>query len=209
MPRTRRVFRWAVLLASTVAADSAVATIVSVVQSAQIAPRNAFELAAGGTAYLGAYQVSAGFAGVQAGFGLTSFVELRATCSIRADGPWSGAASVGFGPKFRLSDSLAVLASVGFERDPPDAWWRSGRQWHVLPALVLTRPLGERKELNVTAQYLKRLDIDDDDMGWLGVGYGVRLKDGRLTLRPEVGVAFEEGEGTYFHASFGVSFRTR
>lgn len=210
MPRSWRLAcRVVVLAGSSSVPAPAHAAIVSGLQSAQIAPRNAFELTAGGTAYLGANGVSASFVGVQVGFGLTSFVELRAACAVRADGVRSGGAFVGFGPKLRLSDSLAMLASVGFESEPSDAWSRSGRQWHVLPALVFTRPLGESKEVNVTAQYLKRLEIHDDDMAWLAVGYGVRLDDGRLTLRPEVGVAFEQGEGAYFLASFGVSFRTR
>jgi len=150
--------------------------------------------------------------GVQAGWGLSKFMDLRLryehiSASFEVDGePESISANVfAFGPKFRLAKNwLAFYVPVGFAfgGDVEDG----SQSWQVHPTLLATVPLGKFLEINPSAKVMIPFSSDAGDVLYaFNLGLALSSDVTKWALRPEVGICVGPGGGSFTQFSVGLT----
>ncbi len=150
--------------------------------------------------------------GVQAGFGLSKFMDLRLryeriTGDIDEETSF-GVNVIGFGPKFRLAkDWLALYVPVGlaFGTDVT-----SSETWQVHPTLLATWALGKSFELNPSAKVMipfKKNEIDT--LYAFNLGAAISTDVSKWAVRPEIGICTNFQGGHFMHFSIGFSVSSR
>jgi hypothetical protein len=146
--------------------------------------------------------------GVQAGFGLLKFMDLRMryeriTGDIDEEEGF-GVNVLGFGPKFRLAKNwLALYIPVGFAfgEDIDIA-----ETWQVHPTLLATWALGKSFELNPSAKVMIPLRGGEiDTLYAFNLGAAISTDVSKWAVRPEVGICTNFEGGHFMQFSIGLT----
>ena len=146
--------------------------------------------------------------GVQAGFGLSKFMDLRLRYE-RITGDFDeetsfGVNVLGFGPKFRLAKNwLALYIPVGFAfgNDITIA-----DTWQVHPTLLGTWALGKSFELNPSAKIMIPLKKDElDTLYAFNLGAAISTDVSKWAVRPEIGICTDFQGGHFMQFSIGLT----
>ncbi len=144
--------------------------------------------------------------GLQAAFGLTPKVDLRAAYTrveLAEDG--GGFNFIGFGPKFSLApDRFAIFAPVDFafgeDLEVSDTWSFS-------PTLLITSPISKGFEINPSARVRIPLYEDGETLLAFNLGMGIGSAGSPVKVRPELGLLVNPGEsGVGWSLGLGLSF---
>lgn len=142
---------------------------------------------------------------VQAGFGLTDKIDIRARYTYAWIEDLKGNV-LSVGPKFSLLKdriSAFVPLGVGIVSDEDS----SSTTWQIHPTLLTTFPVGERVDINPSLKYLIALEEDSDNLVAINLGLGIKVNDAFI-FRPEYGILMNPGEsGYYSHFGFGMTFK--
>lgn len=104
-----------------------------------------------------------------------------------------------------VEDILAVGMPLGFMfGDYVD----EGDSWQLHPSLFLTLPVSRSLDVNLSTIGLYFLNDGDDDFLWaFNGGLGIRPRDGRFSLLPELGLLIDPGEdGHFWHWGVGAAW---
>ena len=151
--------------------------------------------------------------GVQAGWGLSKFMDLRLryehiSATLEEEGTIS-ANVFAFGPKFRLAKNwLAFYVPVGFAfgGDVEDG----SQSWQVHPTLLATLPLGKFLEINPSAKIMIPFSSDSGDVLYaFNLGLALSSDVTKWALRPEVGICVGPGGGSFTQFSVGLTLGSR
>ena len=150
--------------------------------------------------------------GVQAGFGLLEFMDLRVRYE-RITGDLDeeesfGVNVIGFGPKFRLAKNwLALYVPVGFAFGEDI---EVGETWQVHPTLLATFPFGKSFELNPSAKVMIPLKKNElDTLYAFNLGAAISTDVSKWAIRPEVGICTNFEGGHFMHFSIGLSVSSK
>ena len=150
--------------------------------------------------------------GVQAGFGLLEFMDLRVRYE-RITGDLDeeesfGVNVIGFGPKFRLAKNwLALYVPVGFAFGEDI---EIAETWQVHPTLLATFPFGKSFELNPSAKVMIPLKKNElDTLYAFNLGAAISTDVSKWAIRPEVGICTNFEGGHYMHFSIGLSLSSK
>ncbi|MCJ7487637.1 MAG: hypothetical protein MUQ25_15930 [Candidatus Aminicenantes bacterium] len=146
--------------------------------------------------------------GVQAGYGLLKFMDLRLryeriTGDIDEETSF-GVNVIGFGPKFRLAKNwLALYVPVGFAFGTDIT---SSETWQVHPTLLATWALGKSFELNPSAKVMIPLRQNElDTLYAFNLGAAISTDVSKWAIRPEIGICTNFEGGHFMHFSIGLS----
>lgn len=146
--------------------------------------------------------------GVQAGFGMSEKMDLRArieyiNVSNSNGGESINATVIGVGPKFQLiEDRMAAYIPIGAGFGSNI---ETSQSWQMQPTLLFTFPISESIEFNPSAKYLIQFAEDAENLVAFNFGLGIG-EYGRFVIRPEFGLLYNPGEdGHYSHGSIGIS----
>jgi hypothetical protein len=150
--------------------------------------------------------------GVQAGYGLLKFMDLRIryeriTGDIDEETSF-GVNVIGFGPKFRLAKNwLALYVPVGFAFGNEVS---VSETWQVHPTLLGTWALGKSFELNPSAKVMipfKKNEIDT--LYAFNLGAAISTDVSKWAIRPEIGICTNFQGGHFMQFSVGLTVSSK
>jgi len=144
--------------------------------------------------------------GVQAGYGLFGFMDLRLRYE-RIDATIEeesiGVNVFGFGPKFRLLKNwLALYVPVGFAFGPDV---ESSQSWQVHPTLLATWALGKSIEINPSAKAMIPFQGDTGTLYAFNLGMALSTDVSKWAVRPEIGICTDFTGGHFMQFSIGFT----
>jgi hypothetical protein len=144
--------------------------------------------------------------GVQAGYGLFGFMDLRLRyerIDLNADEDSIGVNVFGFGPKFRLFKNwLALYVPVGFAFGSDV---QTSESWQVHPTLLATLPIGKSLEINPSAKVMIPFQGDYSTLYAFNLGLAISTDVSKWALRPEIGICTDFSGGHFMQLSIGFT----
>jgi hypothetical protein len=200
-----------VLAVCFVAAAAGCSSPFSEFQSARLAGRGEAEV----TAHYSTMGISGEFVqdhvGVQAGFGVTNSVDIRA----RYERLWVEGLDAeyldvfGFGPKISMHpDQAAFYLPVGFAFGSDV---ESSKTWEAHPTVLTTYTVNPNLDFNLSIKVLLSLNNDSGYNTRLAVnfGFGIGPESLTYTFHPEAGfMVYTEGGDPFYHVGLGISLST-
>lgn len=144
--------------------------------------------------------------GIQAGFGILDFLDLRARyerISADIDEETYGLNVIGFGPKLRLiEDWLAFYVPIGFAfGEDIDV----SETWQVHPTLLATWPLSKSFEIIPSAKVMIPFSEDLRTLYAFNLGMAIGTDVRKWAVRPEVGIC-TRFDDTGYCLQFSIGF---
>jgi hypothetical protein len=103
-----------------------------------------------------------------------------------------------------IKDVLAISIPVGFFYGEHI---EEEESWQINPAVLISAPLMQNLNFNVSGRYLIFLDEDADNLLAFNTGFGIRVPNTGVEFMPEIGFLFNPGEdGNFFHYGLGIGF---
>ncbi len=153
--------------------------------------------------------------GVQIGYGVTKFMDLRLRYEyLRATVDPETTANVniiGFGPKFRLAKNwLALYVPIGFAFGGDMEAGASSDTWQIHPTLLATLTFGKYLEINPSAKIMIPFSkAEFDTLYAFNLGFAVSTDVNKWAIRPEVGLCTgPDLGGTFLQFSIGFTLNS-
>lgn len=145
--------------------------------------------------------------GVQAGYGLLGFVDLRLRYeNVRAtiDEETVIANIFALGPKFRLlKNRLSFYVPVGFAFGGDVE--NISDSWQVHPTLLATLPIGNVLEINPSAKIMIPFNGDIETLYAFNLGAAFSSDVRKWAIRPEIGICTNFEGGHFMHFGIGLT----